>query len=103
MLISPWVLHRDERFWDRPEQFDPDRWLDGRADALEPGTYVAFGAGARRCPARSLAELMVTIAVAAIARRWVVRPRLDEVDLGYIPFLHPRGGLPSELLERRRA
>ena len=28
VVLSPWVLHRDERFWTAPREFRPGRWLD---------------------------------------------------------------------------
>lgn len=28
VLVSQYLLHRDPRFWDRPEAFEPERWLD---------------------------------------------------------------------------
>ncbi|MDB5666893.1 cytochrome P450, partial [Cypionkella sp.] len=26
IVLSPWHLHRHERIWDRPDEFDPSRW-----------------------------------------------------------------------------
>ena len=34
VVMSPWIMHRDPRFFDHPEQFDPDRWTD----AVNPAT-----------------------------------------------------------------
>lgn len=57
MLISPYVIHRDGQYWDRPHDFDPDRFLteEGTVQAkalngMGPnGAYIPFGAGPRKC------------------------------------------------------
>ncbi|HXW28031.1 MAG TPA: cytochrome P450 [Xanthobacteraceae bacterium] len=46
--ISPWVLHRHQRHWDRPHRFDPRRFVrDGRIAV--PKAWMPFGAGPRIC------------------------------------------------------
>jgi cytochrome P450 len=48
ITISPWVLHRHQRHWDRPHCFDPRRFIrDGRIGA--PNAWMPFGAGPRIC------------------------------------------------------
>ncbi len=32
VLIIPWAMHRDARFFEAPEAFRPERWLSGLAD-----------------------------------------------------------------------
>ena len=100
VLVSPWVLHRDRRLWPAADTFDPDRWLGARATEIRPGSFVAFGAGPRRCPARPFAEALVTLILATVVRRWRLRPTVDAVRLAYVPFLRPKGGLPVELVAR---
>ena len=43
MFISQYVTHRDPRFFDRPDDFDPSRWYDGRTDHLPPYAYFRSG------------------------------------------------------------
>src|SRR5262249_38431658 len=45
--ISPWVLHRDPRFWDDPETFAPDRWSGDLHKRLPKFAYFPFGGGPR--------------------------------------------------------
>ena len=49
VIVSPWHLGRHERIWDRPHEFDPDRWqtADGRRCARE--AYIPFSTGPRVC------------------------------------------------------
>jgi len=47
LMIVPWVMHRDQRWFDQPELFRPERWLP-KAD-LPRCVYMPFGAGPRVC------------------------------------------------------
>jgi cytochrome P450 len=42
-LMSAWHLHRDPRYWDRPEEFDISR------PHMKNPAYIPFGAGPRAC------------------------------------------------------
>jgi cytochrome P450 len=55
VLMSQWVMHRDPRFFDQPEQFNPDRWLDERGKSLPRFAYFPFGGGPRICIGASFA------------------------------------------------
>ena len=52
VLVSPWVLGRDARWFPDPERFDPGRWLDGRSSAIPRHAYIPFGVGAAPLPRR---------------------------------------------------
>lgn len=47
VIVVPWVMHRDPRFFDEPETFRPGRWLGKRE--LPRCVYMPFGAGPRVC------------------------------------------------------
>jgi cytochrome P450 len=47
VIIVPWVMHRDQRFFERPELFHPERWLSPLE--LPRCVYMPFGAGPRVC------------------------------------------------------
>jgi 24-hydroxycholesterol 7alpha-hydroxylase len=49
LMISPYLTHRDERYFEDPEVFKPERWADGNFE--KPG-FVAFGGGRYQCPGR---------------------------------------------------
>jgi cytochrome P450 len=76
LLISPWVLHRDPRFWDEPETFRPERWTHGLPRQLPRFAYVPFGAGQRVCIGASFAQLEGVLLLTTIAQRF----RLELAD-----------------------
>ena len=45
VVMSPWIMHRDSRFFEDPEQFDPDRWSLPSARQLPRFAYFPFGGG----------------------------------------------------------
>lgn len=97
IVMSPWVLQRDPRFFDEPEVFDPNRWADGLASRLPRYSYFPFGGGPRLCLGRSFATLEATLVLAVVAQRF----HLDLVP-GHpvvaepIPTLHPKYGVLME-------
>jgi cytochrome P450 len=70
VLLSQWVMHRDPRYYDEPESFRPERWLNGLADRLPPGAYFPFGDGPRRCIGQGFALLESALVIATIAQRF---------------------------------
>ncbi|MHB1426274.1 MAG: cytochrome P450 [Gemmataceae bacterium] len=70
ILMSQWVVHRDPRFFDDPERFYPERWLDGLAKRLPRYAYFPFGGGQRICIGNTFALMELPLVLATIARRY---------------------------------
>jgi cytochrome P450 len=64
VVISPWHLHRHERLWERPDDFDPDRWVG----EVPLGGYLPFSRGPRVCPGAGFAMLEGTLMLAHLVR-----------------------------------
>src|SRR3984957_1285120 len=69
-IMSQWVMHRDARYFEDPEAFRPERWLDGLENRLPTGAYFPFGDGPRRCIGQGFALLELGLVVARIAQRF---------------------------------
>ncbi|PSO21489.1 cytochrome P450 [Bradyrhizobium sp. MOS003] len=70
IVISPYVLHRHERLWDRPDMFDPSRFLPPARSQVPRFAYLPFGAGPRTCIGSSFALQEATIVLAVLMRRF---------------------------------
>ena len=42
-------LHRDPKYYNDPEKFDPERFSDENKHKILPFTYLPFGVGPRSC------------------------------------------------------
>jgi cytochrome P450 len=73
VLMSQWVMHRDSRYYDEPDAFRPERWLDGLADRLPPGAYFPFGDGPRRCIGQGFAMLESALVIGTLAQQFQFR------------------------------
>lgn len=65
--VSPWVSHRRNGVFDRPDAFWPERWLDG-ASTLPRGAYFPFGLGKRICIGERFSKMSTTVLLLSIAR-----------------------------------
>lgn len=98
VLVSPYGLHRDERFWDRPDCFDPDRFLTG---TINRNAYVPFNTGPRKCMGWRMAYIDGVMTLAAVLQRYRFETRR-----GWTPKTQLRlsaglvGGLPVRLSAR---
>jgi cytochrome P450 len=70
VFMSQWVMHRDPRYFDNPEEFEPDRWADDLAKRLPTYAYFPFGGGSRVCIGKSFAMMEAVLVVATIAQKF---------------------------------
>jgi len=73
VLLSPYVTHRDERFFPQAERFDPKRWTQEARESRPQFSYYPFGGGTRRCIGEGFAWMEGVLLVAALARDWRMR------------------------------
>jgi cytochrome P450 len=69
-VVSPYLLHRDGRFFSEPERFRPDRWTPAFKASLPPFAYFPFGGGTRRCIGESFALMELVLVLSTLAQRW---------------------------------
>ena len=91
VVMSPWIIHRDPRFFEDPDQFKPDRWTAQTTQQLPRFAYFPFGGGPRLCIGASFAMMEANLLVATIAQRF---------QLHLVPG-HPVDPLPGITLRPR--
>ena len=70
-----YAMHRNPRYWDNPEGFDPERFLPERSEGRPQFAYFPFGGGGRVCIGRKLAKMEGSLIIA----RFLQAFRLDLV------------------------
>lgn len=81
VAVALLVMHRDPTLWDRPERFDPDRFLPERSASRNRWQYLPFGGGPRSCVGDHFAMLEATLALATIVGNKRVESLSEEFPL----------------------
>jgi cytochrome P450 len=98
LFLSPWVMHRDPRWFDEPDAFRPERWDGGLAERLPRFVHMPFGGGPRQCIGNRFAIMEAMLILAAIARRFRLQLEPDRMPTPYPTItLRPRGGVPMRV------
>jgi cytochrome P450 len=70
VLACQWALHRCDKYFSNPIQFDPDRWTAEFQRTLPKYAFFPFGGGARSCIGEGFAWMELRILLTEILRRW---------------------------------
>jgi cytochrome P450 len=70
VLLSQYVMHRDERYFPQAARFDPERWTAEAREARPTYSYFPFGGGPRRCIGEGFAWMEGILLIATLARKW---------------------------------
>ncbi|XP_008290892.1 cytochrome P450 17A2 [Stegastes partitus] len=73
VLVNMWSIHHDPQHWDRPDLFNPDRFLDDQGQRVTPSCFLPFGAGPRVCVGESLARLELFLFLSSLLQRMSFR------------------------------
>jgi cytochrome P450 len=102
LLISPYIAHRDARFWETPDEFIPERWEKlPIKEASNKFIYFPFGGGVRRCIGEGFAWTEGVLLIAALAQKWKLRLRPDQkIALNPLMTLRPKYGMKMHVEKR---
>jgi len=89
-----WATQRDPRFFDRPDEFHPDRWTPEFVEQLPKFAYFPFGGGPRVCIGNYFAMMEMILLMATIGRRFKFDLAPDaNVELYPAMSLRPKNGV----------
>jgi cytochrome P450 len=72
--VAPRLLHRDPRWFDRPDAFDPRRFAPGAMQGLARAAYMPFGAGPHICIASHQSFQQMATIILLVAQRFRLDP-----------------------------
>jgi cytochrome P450 len=102
-LMSQWVMHRDPRYHENPERFDPDRWTAKYAKALPRFAYFPFGGGPRQCIGAGFAMTEACLILVTVAQRFRMELSPGQRVEPYASItLRPKEEIRMSLVERSR-
>lgn len=73
VMVIPWLLHRNRKLWDRPDQFLPERFLGTNGPTPDKWIYVPFSIGPRTCAGMAFGLTEAILCVATLAQRYSLR------------------------------
>ena len=79
ILVLLHEVHRDSRVWDRPDEFLPERMLNGGFENLPPNSWKPFGNGQRACIGRPFAWQESLLSIVLILKHF----HMELVDHSY--------------------
>ncbi|MGG3887374.1 cytochrome P450 [Brevibacillus panacihumi] len=104
LMMSQYVMHRQEKYFEDPDEFRPERFAGDLLKRIPAYAYFPFGGGPRICIGNNFALMEAALLLATIAQRY--RLRLAEpdqkVELEPVVTLRPKNGLPMRLEKREQ-
>jgi len=96
-----WVTQRDERYFERPDKFEPERWTPERSERLPKYAYFPFGGGPRQCIGNYFAMMEVVLLLATIGQRFrfSLAPN-HKVEVLPVLSLRPKNGIRAVVGKR---
>ncbi len=70
LMFSTFNIHRDEKFYERPHEFLPDRWTEAFEKSLPRGAYMPFGLGPKICIGEAFANMEALVTLAMITQKF---------------------------------
>jgi cytochrome P450 len=83
LIVNLWAMGRDPNNWEKPLEFDPDRFMLQHPEIDVYGQHfelLPFGTGRRACPGRPLGILFAQIILASLLQSfdWTLPPNLQQ-------------------------
>ena len=82
IAVCPFVAHRDPRWWDRPLDFYPERFLnEEKMKSLPRGAFVPFSIGKRNCIGARFSTMEMMAFTITFFKNFHIKTKLNEVGV----------------------
>jgi len=88
--VSFYELHRNPKYWENPEEFNPERFI-GEQKKQSMQYFYPFGAGPRMCIGSGFAIYEMCLTVSQIVKKYVIRSNGDTIAFNPLITLKPVG------------
>ncbi|WP_171237530.1 cytochrome P450 [Ruegeria sp. HKCCA5763] len=101
IVVSLWHLHRQERLWDNPDEFDPSRWKTENGKTCQRNAYIPFSAGPRVCTGAGFAMVEGPLILSMLLRQFKFEtiPGKTPVPVAHLT-VRSKDGIWLRLVER---
>lgn len=101
VFICPYLLHRHPGHWERPDHFDPERFVPAVAESRHRFAFLPFSAGPRYCIGASFAMAEMTMHLSMVAQRFRLQYAGTEAPQAEFQInLRTRHDLPMRVVVR---
>ncbi|XP_047950597.1 6,7,8-trihydroxycoumarin synthase-like isoform X1 [Salvia hispanica] len=107
IYVNAWAVARDPEYWEDPDKFVPERFLDIDTDVAtgQDFGFLPFGAGRRMCPASLMGLVNVELAVANLVYcfDWEMPKgmKVEDIDVESLPGITVHKKIPLLLVPKR--
>jgi cytochrome P450 len=102
ITVNTYAMHRDRRFFDDPERFDPERFGPGWEERIDRYAFLPFGGGPRVCIGNGFAMMEARLILATVVQR--VRLSLEpgqQIVPMQLVTVRPKHGMRMRVNARR--
>lgn len=102
-MIPIHAIHHSERYWEQPEKFMPERFMQGPFKGEEKLKYIPFGAGPRMCIGWNFALVEMAAILALTLRRFDLQVLTDKVRYEAAITVRPVDHIKVRIKQRTQA
>ncbi len=101
VMLAPWAVHHDERWWDNPTEYRPERFSPENESNIMKFSYFPFGGGPRVCIGNAFAMMEARLVLATIVQHvdFLLHPS-QVVEPDRVFTLRPKYGLRMNITHR---
>lgn len=91
LLFSIYEIHRHPDLWNKPDDFQPERFAEGAQ--VYSSQYFPFGAGPRKCIGNNFAMYEMVMAITELVKRYKLHPEFKQIEITPLITLKPKNAL----------
>jgi len=101
IMMSQYVIHRDDRYYTDPDKFRPERWSEEFRKNIPQYAFFPFGGGPRRCIGEGFAWMEGVLILATLLKNWKMSTyNNSDVIPDPLVTLRPKNGLLMRVEKR---